>query len=327
MSSYTVHSGDTLSLIAARYHTTVAKLASLNHIKNVNVISVGQKLALPGTTSAPKSSGPTLPRPTLRRGAKGTGVRTMQAALVKTGAMSKASMSTGPGIYGPRTEAAVRAFQKKHHLKATGVYDAATAKALAAAVHGKIAAAPKNTGGGTKPSGGSVPLWWQGDSRWGNRRLGRNYTVHQAGCAMTATAMAISKISGKTINPGQLDAYLDSHGGYSGDGLIWDVAARAVGLHASYAGWSMSTINANLAAGKPVVIGVNFKAGSNGGANGTDHWVTVTGRGKDSKGTYYTINDPGSGTRHKLYLSGGRLVGRGGLGYYNTTGQLRTFHK
>src|SRR4051794_16309017 len=203
MSTYTVHSGDTLGAIAARFHTSVGTLASLNHIKNVNVISVGEKLRLPGSPAPSSSSGPTLPHPTLKRGSQGSSVRVMQALLVKTGSMSKTAMATGPGVFGPRTEAAVVAFQKKHHLSVNGVYDAATAKALAAAVHGHVAAAPKpatHTG-----PGASTPLWWQGDARWGNRTLGHSFTIHQAGCAMTSTAMALSKISGTTINPGQLD--------------------------------------------------------------------------------------------------------------------------
>lgn len=45
--SYTVKTGDTLTSIAKRYHTTVAKLASINHIENVNLIYVGQVLQIP----------------------------------------------------------------------------------------------------------------------------------------------------------------------------------------------------------------------------------------------------------------------------------------
>jgi len=41
---YTVVKGDTLTKIASRYGTSVAKLVSLNGIKNPNVISIGQKL-------------------------------------------------------------------------------------------------------------------------------------------------------------------------------------------------------------------------------------------------------------------------------------------
>lgn len=43
---YTVKSGDTLGKIAAAHGTSVAKLASLNGISNVNAIGVGQSLNL-----------------------------------------------------------------------------------------------------------------------------------------------------------------------------------------------------------------------------------------------------------------------------------------
>ena len=45
--TYTVQSGDTLSGIARKYGTTVAKLAELNNIKDVDKIYVGQILRLP----------------------------------------------------------------------------------------------------------------------------------------------------------------------------------------------------------------------------------------------------------------------------------------
>ena len=41
--TYTVKSGDTLSGIAKKFGTTVAKLVSLNVIKNANKINAGQK--------------------------------------------------------------------------------------------------------------------------------------------------------------------------------------------------------------------------------------------------------------------------------------------
>ena len=44
--TYTVKSGDTLSRIAAKYGTTVAKLVEINGIKNPNLIRVGQVLGL-----------------------------------------------------------------------------------------------------------------------------------------------------------------------------------------------------------------------------------------------------------------------------------------
>lgn len=47
-STYTIQRGDTLGAIAKRYGTTVAELAKLNNIKNVNRIYAGHTLNLPG---------------------------------------------------------------------------------------------------------------------------------------------------------------------------------------------------------------------------------------------------------------------------------------
>ena len=44
---YTIKAGDTLSAIAARYGTTIAKLMSLNpHIKNANLIYAGDTIRI-----------------------------------------------------------------------------------------------------------------------------------------------------------------------------------------------------------------------------------------------------------------------------------------
>jgi polysaccharide deacetylase family sporulation protein PdaB len=50
---YTVKSGDTLYKIATMYNTTVSKIAAANKITNINLISVGQVLIIPGTTVTP----------------------------------------------------------------------------------------------------------------------------------------------------------------------------------------------------------------------------------------------------------------------------------
>ena len=58
---YTVVAGDTLSKIAARYGTTYQKLAEYNGISNPNVISVGQKIKIPGTGTGTSTGGGTSP--------------------------------------------------------------------------------------------------------------------------------------------------------------------------------------------------------------------------------------------------------------------------
>lgn len=49
--TYTVKSGDTLSRIAAQFKMSVAEIAALNQISNVNAINVGQVLKVYGTTT------------------------------------------------------------------------------------------------------------------------------------------------------------------------------------------------------------------------------------------------------------------------------------
>ncbi|MFJ4434613.1 GH25 family lysozyme [Streptomyces sp. NPDC088923] len=54
--TYRVRAGDTLSGIAAKYGTTVSKLAALNGIKDVDRIGVGQVLKLTGSPAAKPST-------------------------------------------------------------------------------------------------------------------------------------------------------------------------------------------------------------------------------------------------------------------------------
>jgi len=45
--TYKVRSGDTLTAIASRFGTTVAKIAALNNITNPSLIRVGRVLRIP----------------------------------------------------------------------------------------------------------------------------------------------------------------------------------------------------------------------------------------------------------------------------------------
>jgi len=61
---YRIKSGDTLTAIAARYHTTVARLIALNHLPgNGNLIFAGESLKVPAQAAAkPRSSWRTITR-------------------------------------------------------------------------------------------------------------------------------------------------------------------------------------------------------------------------------------------------------------------------
>ncbi len=265
---------------------------------------------------------------TLRQGMRGPAVEQLQNELVKHGYLTEQQRATGPGIYGPATRAAVTAFQQDHNLTPPpgqgGTVGRTTLEALR-----RPASTEGRPNGGSAANGNDVPVYRQGDPRWGGRALGTGSSISAAGCAMTATAMAISKISGQPIDPGQLDRYLDSNRGYSGNAVNWSTAAQSRGLRAESPAWSLGRIDQELAAGRPVVVGVNHTNGrSNGGANGTDHWVTITGRRSENGRTVYTANDPANGQRFEFTRDGNTLratTASGAWRNYNTTEQLRTF--
>jgi len=181
---------------------------------------------------------------------------------------------------------------------------------------------PAASGHAASPDG--TPLYRQGDAAWGQTVLGHSRTISQAGCAMTSVAMAISKISGRSIDPAQLDRYLDQHHGYSGDALKWDTAAQAAGLHGGKQAWSLQAVNRQLDAGRPVVVGVDYRTGGSGGSNGTDHWIAITARGQENGRPVYYANDPATGKQIKLYENNGQLKQQDGKGY-RTTGELVVF--
>ncbi|MBX5480406.1 MAG: peptidoglycan-binding protein [Myxococcaceae bacterium] len=66
----------------------------------------------------------------LRRGATGLRVRELQQKLRVLGYLSEADVASGPGVFGPRTEKAVMAFQADHGLKRIGVVGRYTQAAL-----------------------------------------------------------------------------------------------------------------------------------------------------------------------------------------------------
>jgi len=98
----------------------------------------------------------------VRRGARGKVVEGLQERLVELGYLTEQQRRTGPGIFGPQTEAALKKFQREHQIEATGVLGPQTYRTLQTA----SARSPQN--GDSTPSGRPVdaPI----TSRFGWRR-------------------------------------------------------------------------------------------------------------------------------------------------------------
>ena len=96
------------------------------------------RVALPGRFTAPVRSVDAFePAPVRRpastplsRGRTGPEVASLQARLVARGFLRSQDMAAGKGVFGPRTEAAVRRLQLSHGLLPTGAADRATVAAL-----------------------------------------------------------------------------------------------------------------------------------------------------------------------------------------------------
>ncbi|MFE8604697.1 peptidoglycan recognition protein family protein [Archangium violaceum] len=105
--------------------------------------------------TAAASSTPSLPTGTLSKGAKGPAVQQLQSALVKLGHMTQAQMNTGPGIFGPQTEASLKKYQTANKLTADGVFGPKTrAEMLKDLTPAKPAPTPSKPSGVTAPPAG-----------------------------------------------------------------------------------------------------------------------------------------------------------------------------
>jgi peptidoglycan hydrolase-like protein with peptidoglycan-binding domain len=80
------------------------------------------------------------------RGTRGSVVRGLQNRLVALGLLTVGQVSSGPGLFGPQTEEALRMFQRVHGINPSGTLTDETYKALLAAAPAPVRPAP---GGGS----------------------------------------------------------------------------------------------------------------------------------------------------------------------------------
>ncbi|WP_245591976.1 LysM peptidoglycan-binding domain-containing protein [Cystobacter fuscus] len=294
MSSYRIRSGDTLSGIARRYGTTVDALANANNIRDSNKITAGSRLDIP-SQRAPATS-PRVPPPPSRP----------STPPVPAPAPHRADSFTPGQQQTPSAASGERTWRDPAHPDKTYA------------------------------SRDGVPRFSQGDTDWAGTRLGgtgevgarSRDSIQQQGCAITASAMAVSALSGQTITPTQMDAHLDRAHGYSGNSVDFTRVGGAANTQPPITstrvrgGLTPEGIDQQLDAGRPVLVGVNYRTSN---TNTPDHWLTVTGRNSD--GSYRAI-DPNGGGELTLHREGNQLRAsraEGARHDYRFSGQGVTF--
>jgi hypothetical protein len=164
---------------------------------------------------------------------------------------------------------------------------------------------------GPRRSPDGTPLFRQGDPAWREERLGVEAdgpTLAHAGCAVTACAMALSRLSGQVLTPDALLRHLRENGGFQGALVDWSRAGTVAGgrTRAVPVAFDRATADRELDAGRPVLLRVLHDV--QGGPR--QHWICLTGR--DARSGSYSANDPATGRTTALVSSGAGLVSAGG---------------
>jgi LysM repeat protein len=170
-----------------------------------------------------------------------------------------------------------------------------------------------------------TPRFRQGDPAWSAERLGvsgEGPTLAHAGCALTACAMALSRIGGTTLTPDVLLRHLRAAGGFQGPLLDWSAAGSAIpgGTRASAGALDCARVDRELDAGRPVLLRVVHDVQG----QPRQHWICLTGR--DPGTGQYTANDPATGRATVLARSGTALASLGEQPIrYSSDGRMVTF--
>jgi hypothetical protein len=116
-------------------------------------------------------------------------------------------------------------------------------------------------------------------------------TIRQVGCLLTSLTMVSNTLTTNRRSVEEANDIVTSAGGFRGVNMRFGPASESLGLRTTARGafdGDTSAIDAALAGGKPVIVGVDFKDGSSSALGGTDHFLVITG--KNSEGSYTGID-------------------------------------
>jgi hypothetical protein len=170
-----------------------------------------------------------------------------------------------------------------------------------------------------------TPLFRQGDAAWRTERLGTaadGPTLAHAGCAVTACAMALSRMDGTVVTPDALLRHLRASGGFQGPLLDWSAAGSAISAkpRAAASDLDCGGVDRELDAGRPVLLRVVHDVGG----QPRQHWICLTSR--DVRTGRYTAADPATGHTTLLTRTDGALASAAGEPVqYASDGRMVTF--
>jgi spore coat assembly protein SafA len=226
----------------------------------------------------------------IKRGDSGKQVEALQDKLVAGGFMTTAQVNTGRGIFGPQTEAALKAFQQANNISQTGQLGPTTYAALQKGSATSGAGNDTTTGGSTN----GIPTLRQGDAA--------SARVRSVGCGITSATMAINGLTGKNMTP---DQFYNQHGFYLTGGMqaaglkVTDMSDLHTGnMNTQDKAWDVFK-NAT-SSGKVVMFAANgqpFTSGSYG------HIMLATATSSANGERKLTFNDPATGTSRTVDFS------------------------
>ncbi|MDI9476482.1 MAG: LysM peptidoglycan-binding domain-containing protein [Natronincolaceae bacterium] len=121
---YTIRAGDTFYKLSISHNVSLSAMLAANPGVNPDRLSIGQVICIPRGPTPP--SPPTGACPTLSIGSRGASVARLQQLLINEGY----NPGSVDGIFGPRTQSAVMAFQRDTHIPIDGIVGVRTWTAL-----------------------------------------------------------------------------------------------------------------------------------------------------------------------------------------------------
>jgi len=136
----------------------------------------------------------------------------------------------------------------------------------------------------------------QRDSQWGASSLnGTQYTIASDGCLMTSMAMVYTHFGHRSVTPLTINSNPNNFASYYPAYLKYTITAD--GATASRVG---SSIDSELSAGRPVVVGISYDGGPI-----PDHFVVLV----SGSGGNYLMNDPFTPNGHNIPFTDKYSVG------------------